>query len=169
MPTKVADSSMWRVLDAFGRALRRINAADGFNTSPKVAAGAHSLEDVKDGDWPFVCWEPGDLQPDVEQTGSDAPSHGLIRFGWPVVVYGYVKTSGDRKALYEAGVALLTDVLSAVYDNETLPDGDGQGTALLIHPGPIAFDMESFAASSNRGWFAAEFQLVFDIERSGTP
>lgn len=168
MPTKVDSSAMFRALDAFERALRRISIAEGYNTNPKVAVGAHMLDEVKDGQFPFLCFEAGDLRPDVEQSGSDAPSHGLIRFAWPVVVYGFVRESGDRKALLRAGTALFLDVMSAVYADETLPDAAGQGTTLFVHPGEVAFDMESFAPQ-NRGWFAATLELVFDLERSGNP
>lgn len=168
MPTKVDGSAMFRAMDGFERALRRISLANGFNTNPKVAVGSHMLDEVKDGQFPFLCFEVGDLQPDVEQTGPDAPAHGTIRFNWPIVVYGYVRESGDRKALYRAGTALFLDVMSALYADETLPDAAGQGTALFIHPGEVAFDMESFAPQ-NRGWFAATFEVVFDLERSGTP
>jgi hypothetical protein len=168
MPTKVPGSSIWRVQEGLERALRRINTADGFNMSPTVRVGVPALDGVQAGDLPLVAFEFGDMTPDVEQTGVDAPSHGLIRYGWPALVYGYVRTTGDARSLNESATALLLDVLAAIYDDETLPDGAGQGTVLLAQPGAIAWDMESFA-KDGRGWFAAEFVLVFDVERSGTP
>ena len=165
MPTNVADFSLWRAAEGFERAIRSINQADGFNTSPVVQVGACTLESVPAGEFPHVCIEFGDLRPDLEMVGGP---HGLTRFGWQVFVYGYVKTTGHRRDLYQAGLALLADVLAAVYANETLPDGAGQGTTLIVEPGDVPFDMESFATDS-RGWFAAEFTLLVDTERSATP
>jgi hypothetical protein len=168
MPTNVNSFSLWGAAEAFDRALNAIKQADGFNTSPVVQFGSRSLDSVPAGEFPFLAFELGDMDPDVEQTGGNAPSHGLIRFVWPAFVFGYVKTSGNRRDLYRAGAALLADVLAAVYLDETLPDGNGQGTVLMIHPGKVTFDMESFA-TDGRGWFVAEFGLVVDVDRSGTP
>lgn len=168
MPTDVTSFALWRAAEAFERALKKIRQADGFNTSPVVQFGSRTLDSVPAGEFPFLAFELGDLDPDVEQTGGNYPSHGLIRFAWPAYVFGYVRTGGSRRELYAAGSALLADVIAAVYADETLPDGNGQGTVLMIHPGKVAFDMESFA-TDGRGWFMAEFDLVVDIERSGTP
>lgn len=168
MPTNVDQSPVWRVQEALERALRAIKTADGFNTSPTVRSSVPALDQIPNGEFPLVAFEFGDMTPDVEQTGSDQPSHGLMRFGWPALVYGYVRSSGNERDLRRSGTALLTDVLSAVYADETLPDGNGAGTVLMVHPGSVAWDMDSFA-KDGRGWFAAELTLVFDIERSGTP
>jgi hypothetical protein len=168
MPSNVDASPIWRVQEALERALQAITTADGFNTSPTIRVGVPALDEVQKGHFPMVAFEFGDMTPDVEQTGFDAPSHGLIRFAWPALVYGYVQGTGNSRDLKRSGAALLSDVLAAVYADESLPDGNGQGTVLLIHPGSVAWDMESFA-HDGRGWFAAEFTLVFDIERSGTP
>lgn len=168
MPTNVAAFPLWRMTEAFERALKTINQADGYNTTPTVQMGARTMDHVQSGDFPHVAFTMGDMTPDLEQLGVQAPSHGIIRYVWPAYVAGFVRTSGNRRQLYEAGCALLVDILAAVYQDETLPDAAGHGTCMLILPGEIAFDMESFA-TDGRGWFMAEFGLVADIERSGTP
>lgn len=167
MPTDVGQFPLWRLVEGFERALKSINQADGFNTSPKVVIGSRTMNEVADGEYPFVGFELGDLQPGDESLGGQA-SRGLIRFAWPAFVYGYVKASGGRRDLYKSGSALLADVIAAVYADETLPDAAGQGSALMVEPGPVAFDMESFS-STGRGFFVATFELVADVERSGTP
>lgn len=164
MPTKTHNFVLMRSMDGFMRAMRKIKQADGYNTTPKVQVGHKPFDQVPAGEMPYLAVEMGDLAPDQETTGS-IPN---IRWVWPAFVWGYVATSGNRADLYEAGMALLADVFSAIWSDEKLTDGAGQGTVYFVNPGEITFDMERFA-SENKGYFLAEFQMVTDTQRSEEP
>lgn len=166
MPTKIDSFAPFKAMLGIKRALKTINQGDGYNTTPKFRMGAVLLDKVPDGNFPQVAMEMENMVPALEKSGG--VSTGIIRYEWPAFAWGYVKTSQDTEALYRAGLALLDDVLAAVYGEETLPDGAGQGTVIMIQPGEIHFDMESFHAI-NKGYFVAEFRLVFDITRGANP
>ena len=171
MPTKVQEFSLWRAIEGMERALKKISRANGYNTTPgKVQVGAVLLEKVPPAEFPKLCFEMGDLDPLVEGDlyGGGVASTGHLRFAWPAVVWGYVQTSEDKKALYRAGTALLADVFAAVYEEETLPDNSGTGSVYFVNTGEIVFDMESFA-QDKKGYFAAELRLVVNVERGATP
>ena len=166
MPTDVQDSPIKRAVDGLVRSLKEIKQAEGYNTTPRVVLGAQTLESVPDGHFPLVAVEMGDLAVDTDLIGGASTS--IIRWRWPAFVWGYVTVGSGRAGIYDAGFALLTDILGAIYSDEGLTDGNGQYVVHLVEPGEIVFDMESFAAQ-NRGYFLAEFQMVFDTKRSGNP
>jgi len=171
MPTKVENFSLWRAIEGMSRALKTISREDGFNTTPRVQTGGVLLDKIGAGDFPALAFEMGDLEPVSDgdlQGGSGLASTGHLRFAWPCFVWGYVTTSEDKAALYRTGTALLADVFSAVYDDETLPDGAGSGSILFANAGEVVFDMESFA-QDKRGYFVAEFRLIVSIERGANP
>jgi len=167
MSTNVDDYSLQRAIDGIMRTLKTITRADGFNTTPKVSMGADVVDGIPDGEFPSIRVELGDLEPAQQFFGGDGDT-GKIYFDWPVFVWGYVKTSQGREALYRAGTALMADIHSAIYGNETMPDGAGQGTVLFANPAPIVFDMESFS-TINKGYLVAEFRLVVAINRGVNP
>ena len=167
MPTKTADSPFYKAKQGLITTLRSIKQEDGYNTTPMPAQYGHKLlVDIPAGEFPSIFVELGNLGPDTEQIGGT--SQGLIRWVWPAFIWGYVKTSGNQNELYNAGTDLLIDIQAALYDNETLPDADGQGTVLFLNPGPVVFDMESFSGA-NQGYFLAEIGMIFDTVRGGTP
>ena len=166
MPTELHDFSLKRSVDGLMAALKDIKKVNGYETSPKVQLGHRTADSIADGEYPLLAVEMGDLAPSTEQLGGS--SQGLIRWTWPAFVWGFVRASGGREALYDAGLALLVDVFGAVWDDEGLTDGAGQPRVLFANPGEIRFDMESFS-TENRGYFLAEFQLVVDIKRGASP
>ena len=166
MATKVDGSGIWNANTAFEQALKAINQADGFNTSPKVQIGGKTIQEVPEGEFPTICIIFGDIAPATEQIGG--AEQGVIRWGQATFVLGYFRSSGHRKELYRAGNAMLLDVLSALYAEETLPDSNGIGRVEFINPGTIQFDVESFA-SENQGYFLAEFEVVFSLIRGANP
>ena len=166
MPTRLHDFSLKRAVDGLMAALEDIKQTSGYETSPKVQLGHRTIDSIADGEFPLLAVEMGDLAPSTEQLGGS--SQGLIRWTWPAFVWGFVRTSGGRDALYDAGLALLVDVFGAVWNDEGLDDGDGQPRVHFANPGEIRFDMESLS-TENRGYFLAEFQLVVDIKRGATP
>ncbi len=166
MPTLVDQFALWRALDAFERTMQSISIEGGYNTSPVTSFGAKSMKDIPDGEYPHLVLQFEDLQLVQEEFGG--ASLGILRFEWPAFVIGYVKSSGHRKNLYKAGLSLLVDVLAAIYADEAMKDADGQGTVLFVQPGEIQFDMEAYS-SENRGFFVAEFGLVVDLTRGGSP
>lgn len=166
MPTKIDSFAPFRAMLGMKRALNDINRGDGFNTTPKFRMGAVLLDKVPDGNFPQIAMEMENIVPVMEKFGG--VSTGIIRYEWPAFVWGYVKTSQNQEALYRAGLALLDDVLAAVYADETLADGAGQGTVIMIEPGEIHFDMEGYS-EINKGYFVAEFRLVFDVTRGANP
>lgn len=166
MPTKIDSFAPFRAMLGIKRALKTISRADGFNTTPNVEMGATLLDKVPDSNFPQIAIEMENMTPALQKFGG--VSTGTLRYEWPAFVWGYVKTSQGSEALYRAGLALLDDVLAAVYGEETLQDGAGQGSVIMIEPGDIHFDMESFHAV-NKGYFVAEFRLVFDVQRGANP
>ena len=166
MPTKLFDFPLYRAKEGILRALRDIKQVDGYENSPKVQMGHISLDKVPDGEFPMLALEMGDLAPSTEQFGGS--SQGLIRWIWPAFIAGYVRTSGNRAALYDAGLSLLVDLWGAVWADEGLTDGAGQPVVLFANPGEVVFDMEAHS-THNRGFFLAEFQLVVDIKRGASP
>ena len=166
MPSQIDTFALKRAKDGILRALRTIDRADGYNTSPKAQIGAVQMDKVPAGELPFLAVEFGDMALDAQLFGG--ASFGILRIGWPAFVWGYVGSSGNADDLYEAGLALLADVLAAIYAAETLPDGAGQDTVIAVEPGTITFDMEQFAAE-NRGYFLAEFTLIVDLIRGANP
>ena len=148
------------------RALAKIKQENGYNTNPKSSIGFKGLDDVPAGELPYLAVAFGDISLRQEEEGG--LSLGIFRFSWQTFVWGHVWTSGHRRELYKAGNALLSDLLGAIYDDEPLTDNAGQGTVLFVDPGEILFDMESFS-DDNRGYFRAEFGLVVDLLRGGSP
>ena len=168
MATAVHNFALTRAMHGFGRALKSISREDGFNTSPVVQHGAVIMDKLEA--FPTLAYEFGNLSPLSESglQGASGFSTGRLRFQWQALVFGFVRTTQDRAALSEAGCALLADVYSAVYSGETLPDSAGQGSVLMINPGEIVFDMESFAQDKS-GYFAAFFNLAVDLSRGANP
>lgn len=147
MPTGVEDYNLFRAIEGMEIRLKAISREDGFNTSPRVQVGAVVMDKIADGDWPTLAFEMGDIAPISDSTLSGTgsiSSTGELRFEWPCYVWGYVRTTEDKRALYRAGTALLADVHATIFDAETLPDGDGQGSVLMVLPRETVFDMESF-------------------------
>ena len=171
MATRVEDFSLFRAMEGVERALKTINRSDGFNTDPRVQVGAVLLDDIGDGDFPTLAFEMGDLFNAASGDlfgGAGSTSTGELRFGWPCFVWGYVRSTEDKKALYRAGTALLSDVYAAIYADETLEDGAGNYTTLFVNPGEVVFDMESFATKL-KGYFAARFDLIVNVTRGANP
>jgi len=166
MPTLIGSFSLWRMQESFLRALKKIKRTSGYNTTPVVLFGAQSLSKIADGDFPCLAVELGDMTPIDHQEGGY--NTGVVRYSWPAFVWGFVRSDGDRQALSEAASGLLADVFAALWADETLPDGNGIGTALFVEPGDVVFDMESYAADHS-GFFRVRFDLIADINRSGNP
>lgn len=170
MPSRTEDFALYRAMRGIEIALRDISRENGFNTTPRFHFGAVIMDKIGEASFPTVAVEFGDLLPLTDDDlfgGSAAHTVGEMRFQWPAIVWGYVRTSEDKRALYEAGTALLVDVFGALYESETLPV-DGAGSVLMINPGDVVFDMESFA-QNGLGYFAAEFRLVVNITRGSNP
>ena len=166
MPTSLHAFTLKRAVDGLLRALKDIYQENGYENTPIVQLGHRPIDKISAGEFPFLAVEMGDLAPSTEQLGGS--SQGLIRWTWPAFVWGFVKTSGNRADLYDAGLSLLVDVFSAVWSDEGLKDGAGQAAVHFVNPGEITFDMES-KSTDNLGYFLAEFQLVTDIQRGAAP
>ena len=166
MPTSLHEFTLKRAVDGLMRALKDISQENGYENTPIVQLGHRPLDKIADGEFPFLAVEMGDLAPSTEQLGGH--SQGLVRWAWPAFVWGFVRTSGNRAELYDAGMSLLVDVFGAIWYEEGLKDGNGQAAVHFVNPGEITFDMES-KATDNLGYFLAEFQLVTDIQRGASP
>lgn len=166
MPTSVDNFELYRAMEGVERALKSISTGAGYNTTPKVGIGTKQIREVPIADMPMLRLEMEDITPDGNQFGG--ASQGEIRMSWTFFVWGFVGTRGTKKDLYRAGQALLADVYAAIYADETQPDGAGQGTAIAVEPGDIAFDMESLTEDS-KGYFMASFVLITDITRGSNP
>lgn len=166
MPTNVEGSALNRARTGYGRALRSIKQVDGYNTNPLFRWGAVPVSKIPDNEFPTIAVEMGDLSIYTETEG--AQTTNIIRYSWPAMTWGYVKSTESKDALYRAGEALLLDIVGAIYSNETLPDANGQGSVLMVNPGDITFDMESLAGIQT-GYFLARFDLILNLRRSGSP
>lgn len=98
--------------------LEAIDPADGYNTRPRVGSGFVPPDAVGD-DLPFVCVDPSILSGDEQLFGAGTGESFTEDADLGFVIWGYYEDEVDKEA---AMWALLTDILSTLWENETLGD-----------------------------------------------
>lgn len=116
MPLSYETFPPYSLMKQVRTALEGIDPANGYQTRPQVGATFVPMDAVQT--LPFICLDPAVLQGDEQLFGGGGESFTEdADFGF--VIWGYFEDEVDKEA---AMWALLTDILSALWEEETFSD-----------------------------------------------
>lgn len=146
--------------DEMLRRLRRINEANGYNTTPHVEDGFIFPSQIPEENLPaLLCFEDSIDSSDV--TGGDGVARGKIRLLCNWQIWGVVTSQYSlRRAAHE----LLADAKSALYTDEGLDTPTGSRTTYRILWGEFTQEMTALADMPRAFWMW-NVQLELDIVR----
>lgn len=154
MAVKISDFSPHQAVEDVQRTLATISPGAGYNTRPVIMHAPIDSTNVKGTALPalYVQLVAYEGQSQVVGGYSSFTENGLVH----LVVFGYVREVGDKKA---ALMSLFCDVIECLW-----ADGTRGGHAVMTHVGLVEF-METFLNQQNVAMMAVPISVQTQISR----